>query len=166
MVLKNKSLAKIAEPIISGVVQDCRDSIGITSFSLIKDDKELWKEYGGKGNGVRIEINIPDHLIGQIYHKVQYVPERIFHIDTFLGSSLSRDKAIDAYRNILLTKTKKWQGEKELRFIGKHQNVSFVFDGSVTEIAFGPCVPLNVLDKLESSIEEHCKTNNISICKL
>jgi len=166
MVLESKSLARIAEPIISGVVQDCRDSIGITSFSLIKNDKELWNEYGGKGNGVCVEINIPDHLVGKFYHEVQYVPERIFHIDIFLKSSLFRDKTIDTYRNILLTKTKKWQEEKELRFIGKHQNVNFIFDGSVTEITFGPYVPQDVLNTLENSIKDHCIKNKIGIYKL
>ena len=165
-ILKNKMLAKIAEPIINDVVQNCRDTIGVTSFSLIKDDDRLWDEYGGKGNGVCVQIDIPDPLVGQIYHEVQYVDERIFHIDTFLKSSLFPDKTFETYRNILLTKTKKWKKEKEIRFIGKHQNVNFVFDGNVTEITFGPCVPPLVLKRLEAKIETHCKKNKISISKL
>jgi hypothetical protein len=166
MVLKNKRLVKIAEPIISGVVQNFRDTIGVTSFSLVKDDDRLWCEYGGKGNGVCVQINIPDPLVGQIYHEVQYVPERIFHIDAFLESSLFPDKAFENYRNILLTKTKKWEQEKEIRFIGKHQNANFIFDGNVTEITFGSCVPPHVLKQLEAKIEAHCKKNKISIFEL
>jgi hypothetical protein len=166
MVLRNNRLAKIAEPIINGVVQNCRDTIGVTSFSLTKDDSKLWEEYGGNGNGVRIQIDIPDSLVGQIYHQVQYVPERIFHIDTFLKSSLFPDKAFESYKNILLTKTKRWKDEKEIRFIGKHQNVNFVFDGKVSEITFGPCVPVGVLRQLESKIAAHCKENRINIMKL
>lgn len=166
MVLESKRLEKIAEPIMSRVIQQCRDDIGITSFSLIKDDNQLWKKYGGKGNGVCVEINIPDPLAGQIYHEVQYVPERIFHVDIFLKSSLFPDKAFETYRNILLTKTKRWEEEKELRFIGKRQDVNFVFDGIVTEITFGSCVPLDVLNKLENTIKDHCMKNKISIFKL
>lgn len=166
LVLKNNILAKIADPIISSVVQNCRNTIGITSFSLVNDDTRLWDEYGGKGNGVCVQLNIPDHLVGQTYHEVQYVPERIFHIDTFLKSSLFPDKVIETYRNILLTKTKKWEEEKELRFIGKQQNVNFIFDGSVTEITFGPNVTPHVLSNIKHTIKTHCTNNNIRIITL
>ncbi len=166
MVLENKTLKEIAEPIINEIVQDCRDTIGVTSFSLTKDDDRLWDEYGGKGNGVCIQINIPDSLVGQFYHQVNYVPKRIFHIDTFLISSLFPDRAFETYRNILLTKTKKWKKEKEIRFIGKTQRVKFTFDGYISEITFGTCVPAHVLKQLESEIANHCKTNNILTSRL
>ncbi len=165
-VLRNGTLPKIAKPIIRNMVQNCRDTIGVTSFSLIKEDERLWNEYGGKGNGVCIEIDISDSLVGQIYHQVQYVSDRIFHIDTFLKSSLFPEKAFEVYQNILLTKTKKWAEEKEIRFIGKEQNVNFFFDGKVNEVAFGPCVPADVLRQLESKIAVHCKENRINILRL
>ena len=165
-VLKKNRLAEIAEPIINEVVQNCRNSIGITSFSLTKNDSKLWEEYGGNGNGVCIQIDIPDSVVGQIYHQVRYVPERIFHIDTFLKSSLFPARTFETYKNILLTKTKRWEDEKEIRFIGKHQNENFVFDGKVNEIAFGPCLPAGVLRQLESKITVHCKENRIKILKL
>lgn len=166
MVLKNKTLKRIAEPIIRGVVQDCRDIIGITSFSLTKEDKELWKEYGGDGNGACVQIDLPDSLVGKLYHKVNYVTDRIFHVDTFLESSLFPERAFETYSKILLTKTKKWTTEEEIRFIDKHQKGNFIFDGTVSEIAFGPCVPAHVLDQLESKIVTHCDKNKISILKL
>ncbi|MEC4677976.1 MAG: hypothetical protein VST69_04400, partial [Nitrospirota bacterium] len=60
LALENKKLKAMSEPIIRKVTQGCRDDVGITSFSVIKSAEHLWDEYGGKGNGVCIEINIPD----------------------------------------------------------------------------------------------------------
>jgi hypothetical protein len=107
MILKNNKLEEITKPLINSLIQNCRDGIGVTSFSTNKEDTRLWDEYGGKGNGVCIEIDTPDSLIGQIYHEVKYVSEKIFHVDTFLEAALFHDKAFQNYRNILLTKTKK-----------------------------------------------------------
>src|ERR1039458_10285031 len=84
LTLLNEKLEDIAAPIIENLVQECRTTIGIISFSLTKNDDRLWEEYGGKGNGVVVEINIPDHLVGQSFHPVRYVPDRIFHVDSFL----------------------------------------------------------------------------------
>jgi hypothetical protein len=114
LVLKNEKLEVIAAPFIEEVVHKCRTSIGITSFSITKTDNHLWKEYGGKGNGVCIEINIPNHLVGQSYHRVHYVSEKIFHADSFLESALFPDRAFETYRNVLLTKKK--SGRKKKRY--------------------------------------------------
>lgn len=166
LALENNTLIKIATPIIENLVNDCRDTIGITSFSVKKDDVRLWKEYGGDGNGARIEINIPDQLIGQAYHRVNYVHNKTFHIDSFLESVLFPDKAAETYRNILSTKTKSWSEEEEIRFIGNTQNVNFIFDGFISEVAFGSRVPQHTLDKLIVEIANHCNSNNIAILKL
>jgi len=74
---------------------------------MTKTDARLWKEYGGDGNGACVEIDIPDHLVGQNYHRVCYVLAKVFHIDTFLESALFPDKIFQTYQNMLLTKTKK-----------------------------------------------------------
>ena len=166
LALENNTLINIATPIIKYLVNDCRDTIGITSFSVKKDDARLWKEYGGDGNGVRIEINIPDQHIGQLYHRVNYVQNKIFHIDSFLESVLFPDKAFETYENILSTKTKSWSEEEEIRFIGNTQNVNFIFDGFISEVVFGSRVPQHTLDKLIVEIANHCSSNNIAILKL
>ncbi len=157
---------RIAEDARNLAVQVCRNTYGISCFSLTKDDDWLWNEYGGKGNGACIEINIPDSLVGKIYHEVDYVSQKIPHIDTFLESYLFSDKAHETYRNILLTKTKKWENEKEIRFIGKHQNITFTFEGHINKITFGSCVPSYVLEQLESEIADYCQINNIVIAKI
>jgi hypothetical protein len=163
---KDERLECITAPIINELVQKCRTAIGITSFSITKTDDYLWQEYGGKGNGVFVEINIPDHLVGQLYHRVHYVPEKIFHVDAFLESDLIPDRAFETYRNILLTKTKKWSQEEEMRFISKRQDVNLILDGHISEVTFGPCVPAHTLEQLAARIARHCSANNIRITKL
>jgi hypothetical protein len=166
LVLKHNRLEVIAAPIIDNLISSSRNTIGIISFSVIKGDEHLWKEYGGEGNGACIEINIPDLLIGKSYHRVHYVSEKMFHIDSFLESALYQDKAFEAFRNILLTKTKKWSQEEEIRFIGKDQNVNLILDGYISEVTFGAQVPENTFKQVKVNIFNHCKTNNIKITKL
>lgn len=166
-VLANKILERIATPIIDEMIQNCRNEIGVVSFSISKSDNHLWDEYGGAGNGVCIEINIPDEFIGKSYHRVHYVSEKIFHVDSLLESALFQDKAFETYKNILLTKTKKkWSQEEEMRFIGNRQNVNLIMDGYISEITFGPNVPEHTLNQVEANIINHCKSNNIRIVKM
>jgi hypothetical protein len=166
LALENDRLRAIAPPIIEATIERCRADLGIASFSTTKADCSLWKEYGGKGNGVCIEINIPDQDVGHAYHRVRYVSEKIFHVDSFLESELFPDKAFETYRNMLLTKTKRWEQEEEIRFIGNRQNVNLVFDGYISEVTFGPCVPKETVEKLEAAIADHCRANNIRISRL
>lgn len=165
MAIQNNSLEGIATPIIDNLIQECRKTIGITSFSLTNTDSYLWKEYGGKGNGVSIEINISDSFVGQSYHQVKYVKEKEFHVDSFLEAVLS-NKA-KAFEMILLTKTKdKWAQEEEIRFIGNRQEVNLIIDGYVSEITFGPNVSTGTLNNLMSVITDHCTANQIRVVKL
>ena len=166
LALKNERLEDIAGPIISDVVHKRRHTIGITSFSAIKTDAHLWNEYGGAGNGVCVEINIPESIVGQSYHRVHYVPEKKFHVDSFLESALYIDKAFETYKNILLTKTMKWSKEEEIRFIGKRQNVNLIIDGHITEVIFGPHVSPQILEQLTVQISGHCSSCNIGISRL
>lgn len=165
-VLKNGKLKEIAAPIIENLVQECRAAIGIISFSLTKNDDRLWEEYGGKGNGVVVEINIPDHLVGQSFYPVRYVPDKIFHVDSFLEAALFPDRAFETYRNILLTKTKRWEGEQEIRFIGNRQDVNIIFDGYISEVTFGSNVTPHILETLVAHIASYSNANNIRITKL
>jgi hypothetical protein len=165
-VFKYKRLENIVAPLINDIILNCRNSIGVVSFSITKTDDHLWDEYGGAGNGVCIEINIPDKLIGKSFHRVHYVSEKIFHVDSFLESDLSQEGAFRTYKNILLTKTKKWSQEEEMRFIGKCQDVNLIMDGYISEVTFGAKVPARTLKQVEAKIVKHCVTNNIRITKL
>jgi Protein of unknown function (DUF2971) len=164
--VQNGRLETIAAPIIRDVIDKCRNTIGIASFSVTNTDDHLWAEYGGNGNGVCIEIEIPDRLIDVSYHRVRYVPEKVFHVDSFLESVLSPDKAFDTYSSILLTKTRKWSREEEIRFVSKRPEVSVIIDGHITEITLGNRVPSHAAQQLEANIVDHCKANGITIKKL
>jgi hypothetical protein len=143
LVLQNRRLEAIAAPIIKGVIDKSRNTIGIASFSVTKTDDHLWTEYGGKGNGVCVEIEIPDKFINVSFHPVHYVSEKVFHVDSFLESALFPDKAFETYRNILLTKIRKWSREEEIRFISKRPDVNVIIDGRITEITLGAmCRPI------------------------
>lgn len=166
LALKNKTLESLAAPIIDDVVNNCRRDIGITSFSIRKTDPKLWEEYGGKGNGVCVEIDIPDHLVGKRYHRVSYVADKVFHVDSFLESVIFPDRAFETYRNILLIKTRRWRKEEEIRFIGNRQNVNLILEGHISEVIFGPNVPAHIAKQLETRIANHCRANNIRIKKL
>jgi len=165
MALQNNSLQGKATPIIDNLIQECRRTIGITSFSLTNTDNHLWEEYGGKGNGVSVEINISDSLVGQSYHRVRYVKEKVFHVDSFLEAVLS-NKA-KAFEMILLTKTKdKWAQEEEIRFIGNRHEVNLIIDGYVSEITFGPNVSTDTFNNLMSVITDRCTANQTRVVKL
>ena len=167
LILQNGLLEEITAPIINEIViQKCRDTIGIASFSVTKADDHLWTEYGGKGNGVCVEIDIPDKSIGISFHPVHYVSEKIFHVDTFLESALFPDKGIENYRNILLTKTRKWSREEEIRFVSKHPEVNVIIVGRITGITLGAHVPAHTIEQVEVNIVDHCIANNITITKL
>lgn len=165
-VLNDKELKKIAVPIVDGLINDCRNKIGVACFSSKKTDDHLWDEYGGEGNGVCIEINIPDELIGKIYRPVDYVPEKIFPLDSFLESFLSQEGASEIYRYIFFTKTKKWDQEEEMRYISNCPEVNIKIDGYISEVSFGAQVPTDTLKQVKAKIVKHCNTNNIRITKL
>jgi hypothetical protein len=166
LVLENDRLRAIMSRSVDDIIEKCRRGVGVTSFSMTKADDDLWKEYGGKGNGACIEIDIPDHLIGQSYHHVRYVSEKVFHVDTFLESTLFPDRAFQNFQNILLTKTKKWEQEAEIRFIGRQQNVNLRLDGEIREVTFGPEVPAEVRARITLRIADHCGANNIKISNM
>lgn len=166
LALQNERLEVILAPIIQDVINDCRNTIGIVSFSITKTDDHLWTEYGGKGNGACIEIDIPDALVDQLYYRVSYVREKVFHVDSFLESALFPDRAFNTYRNILLTKTRKWAQEEEIRFIAKRQEVNMILDGHISEITFGAHVPVHTLNQVKAKIIQRCNANAITISNL
>lgn len=162
-VMQHKQLEEITVPIIEQMISNCRDTIGITSFSATKNSDHLWKEYGGNGNGACIEIEISDEVIKDRYHQVCYVPEKVFHIDSFLESALFPEKAYETFRNLLLTKTNTWKREKEIRFVSKMPEVNAIFDGRITEIILGANIPANAMNQVEETINNHCRLNGIII---
>lgn len=164
LALKNETLEVSAAPIINHLINKCRTTIGIVSFSLMDTDDYLWAEYGGNGNGACIEIEIQDKLVGNGYYLVNYVSEKVFHVDLFLESALFPDLVINTFTNILLTKRKKWSEEKEIRFIANRQEVNMILlDARINRITFGANVPTKVFNQVKAKIDTHCNLNAIDI---
>lgn len=167
LALDNGRLEDIMVPIVNEAIANCRMSVGVTSFSEVSDDPELWARYGGDGNGACVEICVPDELIGQSYHAVSYVAEKVFHVDSFLESALVPDRIFETFRNMLLTKTQgRWRGEREVRFIGNRHSVNLKFDGRITEVTFGSNVPDATFAELSARIADHCRLRGIKISRL
>ena len=165
-VIENGLLQGIAEPIIDSLIGKARSEIGIASFSRFRNKSILWQRYGGNRYGVCIQYVIPDNLIGNTYHNVAYVSEKVFHIDTFYESYLDNSKVIDSYRNMLLTKTQsKWKCEAEVRLITSEQKIRQPVHGPITEILFGGNVPDSVYEEMMKSISSHCQQNDIRIAR-
>jgi hypothetical protein len=150
IVINSGQLGKIASPIIEDISKKCRKELGVTCFSELRDDSLLWNRYGGCGNGVCIELEISKELIGKEYFHVNYVPDKIYHIDDFLKSVLE-DPYIN-YRNILLTKTLNWEPEREVRLISKKQSVKRNLKGSIKEIIIGNKVKEEIVNGIYARI--------------
>jgi hypothetical protein len=163
-VMASERLELLAAPVIGEMIDKCRKMIGVTSFSMDGEAPHLWDSYGGCGNGACIEIEIPDDQMGRAYHAVEYVDEKIFHVDMFLEGSLNSEYLPKLFRAMLATKTReRWSNEREIRFIGNRQNVKLKFDGNVKSVTFGRNVAAETLRDLRNRIEDHCRSNSITV---
>lgn len=154
----NNLIEEFTKPEVGKIIEKCRNTIGVTSFSLSKSESWLWETYGGKGFGAAVEFEIEDGDVGEVYHLVDYQHENRFHVDSFIESVLGSPENI--FKKILCTKTLTWQHEKEIRFLGKIPNVNITFDAPVTKVIIGN----KVSGVLYKKIEKRCAEKNIEIC--
>lgn len=155
--LLNNKLEEITSPIVGDIVSKCRSTIGVTSFSAVGSGTWLWEKYGGMGNGAVVELELSEERLGNTFHPIEYVSNKIFHVDLFLESHLSDSSRI--FKKILCTKTKQWGEEQEIRFLGKTPNVSVTFDASVSGVIIGN----KVSDSLKIKIENHSQKRGIDV---
>ena len=74
--IMNNKLEHIASPIMKSMMENCRNSLGVACFSISKDNAVMWERYGGNGNGICIEIDVPDNLIDKTLFRVTYVSKK------------------------------------------------------------------------------------------
>lgn len=153
----NNKIKNYVRPIARKLIRQCRNQVGVTSFSLKHNCQRLWEEYGGQGNGAIVEFELPDSLVGKTFHLVNYVDERIFHMNEFLKYRAGSEA--DLYRHMLCTKLMKWSHENEVRFLGRVSNVSLYFDIPITQVFTGPNVSTSCLENIYSK----CQSSNIRI---
>lgn len=134
-------LGELGAPVIEDLIQRGRDEIGIVCFGTAPNNNVLWARYAGGGAGACVEFTVPDSLMGTQLHWVVYNDQRRLHVDEFLRSRNELSSAAGVYAT-LLTKTKFWEPEGEVRFLSKRQKVEVAVDGSeVTRVILGPKVP-------------------------
>jgi hypothetical protein len=127
----------LADPILTKMCDECRNSEGLSCFSMVDNEPELWDKYAGQGNGVCISIEVPDNLVGSEYRKVQYVVQKKLPLVLLLKAYMHYECSEDAFYRVLITKTKKWEREAEIRFISKLQNVNATMNCQIKAVRFG-----------------------------
>ncbi len=155
--VRDKKLEEFTAPLIPGIIEQCRSTIGVTSFSSVGTGAKLWEKYGGSGNGIAVEFEVSDRSLGNTFHPVEYVPERVFHVDIFIESQIGNSSAI--FKNVLCTKTREWVQEQEIRFLGKNPNINFTLESPITKITLGHLVSPEIAHKVVS----HCDQKGIDV---
>ena len=155
-----KDLRTIANPIFSGMIDHCRKEIGLSCFSKIGDSPELWQRYGDGGNGVCIALDVPNIRTDTSFnvidttdttdglHTVDYVKNKTILLLTVLKSRWDARFEQEIFRAVLLTKTKDWCGEEEVRFVSRRQNVKVVLDCEIKKVRFGGAVRSDVKERV------------------
>lgn len=92
--------------------------------------------------------------MGKEIFDVNYVTEKVFHVDLFLEAALLEDRARQLFNAMLLTKTERWKPEEEVRIITERQDVHMRV-GSVTEVMFGKNVEAHMMDEIINNINSH-----------
>lgn len=155
--LRNNRLEKFAAPLMQGIVETCRSTIGVTSFTCTYVGAELWEKYGGSGNGVVLEFEVLDSSIGNMFHHVEYVLERIFHLDIFIESQIG--DSLPIFKKILCTKTQHWAHEQEIRFLGKNSNINFTLECPITKVILGDLVSSDIVNR----VMMYCEHKSINV---
>lgn len=125
---------KLAKDILETVRNRFLMKSGVTCFSETSSDLLMWSHYGGKYKGFCLEFSTSYEPFKEIY-KVNYASE-IPQIS--LDSILFSDKK-DFILNLLITKSKSWEYEKEWRGIHKDAGTQFAYEKTALKsIYFGP----------------------------
>jgi hypothetical protein len=149
-VVENGRLETLAQPVFKGMIQQCRDEIGLVCFGTSPDNDILWQRYGGNGAGVCIELDVPEHLLELQLFPVQYADARTIHIDQLIRAHLDPAHVKDVYAVVLLSKSCSWAAEAEIRFVSQKQNVLVVIDGSrITRLILGDALPSSIRQRIE-----------------
>lgn len=143
-------LSALAEPVVAGLIQQCRGEIGVACFGTAPDNEVLWQRYGGCGAGVCIELDVPDSLLGTQLFKVQYSDAKRIHIDQLISAFLDPAQAGTVYTLALLSKPSSWSAEEEVRFISRKQSVAVVIDGSrIARVVLGDALTPSARQRIE-----------------
>lgn len=146
------SLERLAAPVITSLIEKCRSEIGLMCFGTAANNSTLWSRYGGKGNGVCIELNVPDRLIDTNLFWVKYTNQKLVHINNLLRAHFG--DAREMYALALLTKPQEWAPEEEVRFVSKMQGISVrIEDSNLSRVYLGKNLSETARARITSIIE-------------
>jgi hypothetical protein len=135
--IQNGRLEVIVKPVFDGMIEQCRNEIGLACFGATPDNPTLWRRYGGDGAGVCIEFDVPADLLGTQLHRVEYPKEKRLHVDQLLRAFVDRNEAQVVYDVALLSKPSSWADEEEIRFVSQRHSILVAIDRAQV-----PCVYL------------------------
>jgi hypothetical protein len=149
-------LEALAQPVIAGMIQQCRNEIGLVCFGSSPDNDILWKRYGGCGAGVCIELDVPENLLGTTLFRVQYSDAKRIHIDQLMHAFIDRNRAQEVYTLALLSKPSSWADEAEIRFVSRRQAVTVMIEGSlITRLILGDGLSARVRARIQEITAAH-----------
>jgi hypothetical protein len=151
--ISNGRLATLARPIIEGMIQQCRNEIGLVCFGTSRDNSILWQRYGGGGAGVCVEIEVPAGLLEKQLFRVQYSFAKSIHVDQLMRAFLDPNHVREVYTLALLSKPISWAPEEEIRFVSRRQEVLVRIDGSqITRLILGEALTVAVRKRIEEIV--------------
>jgi hypothetical protein len=148
----SSSLENVAAPVIAGLIQQCRSEVGLLCFGTSPNNPTLWSRYGSNGEGVCIELDVPDLLLNTQLFEVQYAHEKVVHIDDLLRAYFTNTTKM--YSLALLTKPAKWAPEEEVRFVSSKQGVSVRIEGAqVSGLYLGRSLSASTEDRVRNIVK-------------
>ena len=149
-------LPEVARPIFEGMIERCRNEIGLACFGSSDDNPVMWQRYGGAGSGICIEVTVTSNLIGAQLFPVEYLPTRTLHIDQLLRASMNpadRTHRQLVYSMALLSKSPDWASEVEIRFVSRRQCVFVRIDESrMSRVILGPRLGADTRRRIEEIV--------------
>jgi len=148
--IKFGRLKIVTKPVVSDMIEQCRNQIGLTCFGIAPNHEILWERYAGNGAGVCVELEVPDELLGTQLHRVQYPTEKRLHIDQLMRAFVDRGHVQEIYDLVLLSKPSTWSNEQEIRFVSQVQAVTVAIDrAKVTCVVLGEALKPDVRARIE-----------------
>jgi hypothetical protein len=148
--IKSGLLESVTRPVVREMIDQCRRQIGLACFGSTPDNQILWQRYGGRGNGVCVELDVPTELLGTQLHRVQYPPEKRLHVDRLLRAFVEPGYGQKVYNLVLLSKPRSWANEEEIRFVSQAQAISVSVDrAKVTCVVLGDALKPDIRKKIE-----------------
>jgi hypothetical protein len=134
--IRNGRLESIAKPVLIGMVEQCRNEIGLACFGAAPNNETLWERYAGHGAGVCVEFEVPAELLGTQLHRVQYPKQKRLHVDQLLQAFVDRNHLQVVYDLALLSKSSSWANEEEIRFISQRHSILVAVDRAKVSYVF------------------------------